>query len=77
MAKLTDEHMLILRFLDDGQSAYAQWIAEGCGHAYDTPWAAGRLRTLSNRGLVERIGRCWRITDAGRAALAEGASHEQ
>lgn len=67
---ITEDHMTILRYLQDGQTAYAQWIAEGCGHAYETPWAAGRLRTLFNCGLVKRVGRCWCITDAGQGELA-------
>lgn len=50
--------------------ATAQWLAEGCGHAYDTPWASSRLPGLIKRGLVERGARgYYRITDAGRAAL--------
>ena len=72
MTKLTDDQRTILAYLnrspDDAQ--YTVWIAEGCGHAYDTPWASGRLPGLAKRGLIEKtIPGCWRITEAGREAL--------
>jgi DNA-binding MarR family transcriptional regulator len=69
--QLTDDHLMILRYLSGfhGDDAWnmAQWVAERCGHAYDTPWASSRLRQLLRRGLVERgDGPYWRVTDAGR-----------
>lgn len=51
----------------------AEWIAEQCGHFYDTPWASGRLPALVRRALVQRLSKGWyRITPAGRAALSQG-----
>ncbi|MFG1302669.1 hypothetical protein V5F34_00820 [Xanthobacter autotrophicus] len=48
----------------------AMWIAEGCKHHYDTPWAGGKLPGLVKRGLVEKGARGWyRITDSGRHLL--------
>jgi hypothetical protein len=45
-----------------------EWIADGCGHRYDRPWASSRLATLKRNGLVENLWRgVWRITDAGKA----------
>ena len=38
-------------------------------------WAYWRLFTLRKRGLVEHSTPWWRITEAGRLALAEASSH--
>ena len=75
MRPLTEDHKKILAFLARHDATvgaqYAQWIAEACGHAYDTPWATHRMNTLAHYGLVEHLeSKAWRITDAGRAALA-------
>jgi len=70
MAKLTDDHKRILRYVSK-EPALAQWVAEGCDHAYETPWASSRLRSLAKRRLVERIGIYWHLTPAGRTALEE------
>ena len=73
--KLNDDQRAILTYMNrwPGEPQYTQWIAEGCGHSYDTPWASGRLPGLAKRGLVEKtIPGCWRITDAGREALSLG-----
>lgn len=58
----------------------AQWIAEGCGHAYDTPWASSRLPTLAKRGLITKLSPGWyRISDAGRALISntEASTHSE
>ena len=73
---MTPEQIIILRYLATvpGDDAWnlSVWVAEGCGHAFDTPWAGSRLPQLLRRGYVEKGGGgYWRITDAGRAALAE------
>lgn len=60
----------------------AEWmlLAHGRRPISETGAAKGSLTKLARRGLVERVGtaangaRCWGITDAGRAALAEGLS---
>jgi predicted transcriptional regulator len=72
---LTEDQIKILTEMTDFRSykngwAMAQWIAENCGHAYDTPWASSKLQGLIRRGFVERGGRgFYRITAAGRAAI--------
>lgn len=71
--RLTPDQRKILRRMaqepGDGHLT-AQWIAEGCGHFYDTPWASARLPSLVKRGFAENLSRGWYvITDAGRAAL--------
>jgi len=59
----------ILTYLAKHATAGAQdtaWIAEACGHWYDTPWASTRLKTLKKHGLVDnRAKGSWIITDAG------------
>lgn len=73
--KLTEKQRQILRHMakepGDGHLR-AEWIAEGCGHFYDTIWASSALPALAKRGLVEKLGvpGWWVITTAGRAALA-------
>jgi hypothetical protein len=80
MANLTDEQMQILAYMartKTGEYETAVWIAEGCGHFYDTVWAAARLPGLIRRGLIERLSRgTYLITEAGRAALRGEAGHE-
>jgi hypothetical protein len=71
---LNNHHLTILRALanepGDGHMKTV-WVAELCGHAYDTPWAAGRLSALAKRGMVTRLGGgWWKIADAGRIALS-------
>lgn len=73
--KLTEAQITILREMsntrryEDGW-AMAQWIAESCGHAYDTPWVSGKLPGLIRRGFVERgIRGNYRLTDLGRSAI--------
>jgi len=72
--KLTEDQITILRYMSyhHGDDAWnlAKWVAEGCGHAYDTPWASSRLRQLVHKGLVEKGVGYWRITDKGRGTLA-------
>ena len=76
--KLTDDQRQILgemanlrKYPADNPWACANWIAEGCRHHYDTPWASARLPGLAKRGLIERGDRgWWKITAAGRAALS-------
>lgn len=79
MSKLTDAQQAILREMsshrryEDGW-ATAQWIAESCGHYYDTPWVSSKLPNLIKRGFVERgIRGYYRITHAGRSALVQAA----
>ncbi len=73
MTILKDDHIQILRYLVAHEYEGVQdtvWIAEGCGHWYNTPWASSRLAILKKRGLVEnRVRGSWSITDAGKAAL--------
>lgn len=69
-----DQATILRRAADEPGDGWltAVWIAESCGHAYDTPWAASKLPGLAKRGLMERGGRgWWRITEAGRQALKE------
>jgi hypothetical protein len=71
--RLTDDQRAILRVMarerGDGHMI-AVWIAESCGHYYDTPWANSRLPSLIKRGLISRLGDGWyAITDAGRSLL--------
>jgi DNA-binding PadR family transcriptional regulator len=76
--KLTEAQQAILtdlahpvRYGEDGY-ATAQWIAESCGHFYDTPWVSSKLPGLFNRGFIEKGGRgYYRITPAGHAALEQ------
>ncbi len=75
--KLNDEQRQILAYLARQKPPenyhLAVWIAEGCGHYYDTAWASARLPGLLKRGLIERGGKgYYAITDAGRAALSQG-----
>jgi predicted transcriptional regulator len=74
--KLTSDQTAILRDMindrryEDGW-ATANWIAENCGHAYETSWASSKIPGLIKRGLIERgIRGYYRITTAGRSALA-------
>lgn len=80
--KLTPKQAEILRCLanHDWQRNGCQTardVSEACGHRTRT-WAADGLLALERRGLAEMAGvalwsgnaRTWRITDAGRAALA-------
>lgn len=77
--KLTDRRIKILTTLrddvplnTDGWST-AQWIAEANDQFYNTPWASSQMKTLCDAGLVLKQDRVWyRISDAGRKALAEG-----
>lgn len=74
--KLTIEQEGILRDMTNKRRyadgwATANWVAESCGHYYETKWASSRLQGLIKRGYVERGARgYYRITDAGRTALA-------
>lgn len=80
MRKLTEAQQAILRTLaaERGEGwMLAAWIAERNGHFYDTPWASGKLPTLLRHRIIEKSGKgYYRITEAGRAALAamEGKS---
>ena len=62
----------------DGNLATAKWVAESCGHFYDTPWCSKRLPGLIKRGYVERTGLrgYYRITELGRSALAQSKGGE-
>jgi len=64
--------------VSDGRWAMAQWVAEGAGHTYDTPWAASQLPGLIRRGLVERGTRgYYRITPAGLTVLQAPLSQDR
>jgi hypothetical protein len=71
---MTSDHRKILFYLlkHEGEGAHnTAWIAEGCEHWYDTPWASSRLATLKRSGMVESPYRgVWRITELGKAAIA-------
>lgn len=74
--KLTEDQRAILSYMGGPTVKFgdpyvcASWIAESCGHYYDTPWASAKLPALVKRGLVVRGQRGWyAITPAGRAAL--------
>lgn len=80
MRKLSPDHITILTYMArefrrNPANGFTRpvWIAESCGHAYDTGWASSRLPTLLRNGLIERGGLVghYRITDAGIAALPE------
>ena len=71
--KLTADQLAILQSRSfsqgDGYST-ANWIAEECGHFYETSWASARIPGLIKRGLIERGSKGWyRLADAGRAAI--------
>lgn len=84
MVKLTTKKEIVLRFL-------ARWkfdtppdgpeISDMTGNLRE--WATPILNSLLRDGYVERLGKsakgawCWRITPAGRAALADGGHDEQ
>ncbi|PWC98066.1 hypothetical protein [Azospirillum sp. TSO5] len=77
-AALTVEHIKLLRALralGDRHTNTEQVYAAAFGSAAlpGVQSAAGRLRTLARRGLVDRcidgMVRSWRITDAGRVAV--------
>lgn len=76
-ANLTAAQLQVLRDFTNSKRyeeglATAQWVAESCGHAYDTPWATSNIAKLTKRGLVERVSRgVYRITSAGVAAIAK------
>lgn len=74
--KLTIEQDSILRDMtnkrryEDGW-ATAQWISESHGRFYNCSWVSSRIQGLIKRGYVERgVRGYYRITDAGRTALA-------
>lgn len=81
--KLTAKQVYCLRYLGQNGPAIAFEIAEAAKHdgttslSWFAEWAHAPLRELRDRGLVEYTGqkeratRIHRITDAGRAALAE------
>jgi DNA-binding PadR family transcriptional regulator len=74
MAELTHGQREILSYLarqrDPEDYQTAVWIAEGCGHFYETAWASSKLPALLRRGLIQRGGKgYYAITPAGRAAL--------
>lgn len=78
MARLTEKKIAILRFLDAWRD---KCPPDGPEIAEKLKWfseqATPVLNSLAKTGLVERLGKsfnnawCWRITDAGRAALKE------
>lgn len=76
MARLTNRQRLLLERLT-GVSPSGWACTYWCSAAVESTGAAYRnLRILQGRGLVERDASkgywpLWRITDAGRAALAE------
>lgn len=75
--KLNENQRAILRYMARHKGAdgivCANWIAECCGHAYDTPWASSKLPRLAKLGLVKKLAPgWWEITPAGRAALDQG-----
>lgn len=67
---LTDKQKAILRYLNtQPDGATANWIAEGCGHFYQTSWASSAMPTLVKRGLVNSPSRGWYVlTKAGLVA---------
>lgn len=76
--KLTEAQRQILAWMatQKDNTVCAQWIAEGCGHAYDTAWASRKLPALVKRGAVEQLSPTWyAITPAGRQALKD-PTHE-
>lgn len=55
--QLTVNQILVLAYLKtQPEGARTVWIAEACGHFFDTPWAARIMRRLVGVGLVERMG---------------------
>lgn len=71
--KLTGEQRQILDYMARTKDPYvcANWIAECCGHFYETEWASKRLPGLFKRGLIEKGARGWyAITPAGRTVLS-------
>lgn len=74
-SKLTDKQRQILAYLKrQPEGARTVWIAEMCGHAYETPWASTAMPRLLDLGLVARQGLpgWYVITEAGRAAIETG-----
>lgn len=79
MAKLTEGQREVLAFLArrnhnmDGCPT-TQEISHMTGHRYGD-WAYGKLAALQDKGFVQKMGtnfsggRCWAVTEAGRAAL--------
>jgi hypothetical protein len=74
--KLTDRRVQVLISLRDrvppGTSGWStsNWVAESCGHFYDSQWAGSQMPALVKAGYVEKGERGWyRITPAGIAAL--------
>ena len=69
--QLRPEQDQIIRYMaTQPEGVRVMWIAEGCGHFYDTQWAASRLPALVKRGLVAKQGLpgWYVLTDVGRAA---------
>lgn len=79
MPKLSEAQARVLRFLRDGGSI--DWHPERCGAVDTVPkvrvaWPT--LNVLDRRGLVTHTGwRDYRLTDAGRAALAAAGKGAQ
>lgn len=78
--KLTNDELSALTYLAGYGSVATHWIAKHLGWGVDTSRAYRMLvRLADKRGLVERVtasGRTygWRISSAGRAALAENSN---
>jgi hypothetical protein len=68
---LNADQIKILTYLrTQPEGACAQWIAEGCGHFYETGWASGRMPTLVRRELVNKLSPGWyQLSKAGHAAI--------
>ena len=72
--KLTADQVSLLAVLarEPGEGwLKTAWVSHELVPPRLAPWITSRLRTLRRRGLVKGTTCYWRITDAGRAALAE------
>ena len=85
MRRLTDTQRVVLEALaaepvDDGGWVPSAWLYRTAVRRMPKHNAYQSVFGLHKRGLVEatpgRSDRCWRITDAGRAALGVGGAGE-